>query len=309
MRRLATRTLLLTVPLVGLVLAAGCSGSKSPAGQGTTTAAPASGSAVAVKIDNVDAARPTTGLGSADAIYVEPVEAGLTRIVAVFTHPSDIVGPVRSARQTDLDLLAQYGRPTFAYSGSVPQLQGPIQAASLVNASQAAVPGAYFRGTTQAAPHNLYLHPAALPAGTGPADVVLLSGPAPVGGTPTTDQRVGYPNASYEFRWSASSKRWLVWMDGTPYTCTDSGQLGAATVVVQHVTTHPEAFPEDSSGAVAPVAQTIGTGAATVLRDGQTFAATWSRPTASAPTRYAVAGSGAPLPLAAGQTWVLLVAA
>lgn len=38
-----------------------------------------------VKIDNVDEARPATGLGSADVVYVEPVEGGLTRLAAVFS--------------------------------------------------------------------------------------------------------------------------------------------------------------------------------------------------------------------------------
>ncbi len=297
--------------LSGLVLIAACS--TTPSARPVPTAAsappPAGPAVIAVKIDNVDPARPSTGLGSADAIYVEPVEAGLTRIAAVFSHPPQVVGPVRSARQTDIDLVAQYGRPVFAYSGSVPQLQGPIRAASLVDASQAAVPGAYFRDSTRAAPHNLFLHPARLPTGTGPRDVVLVTGPAPAGGTATTDQQVHYPNASYEFRWSAQAGRWLVWMDGTPYVSTGAGQLGAATVVIQRVATTPEAWPEDSSGAVAPVARTVGTGRATVLREGRMYTATWSRATAAAPTRYTVTGSGAALPLAAGPVWIMLVPA
>lgn len=299
MARRTARNLLLAVPLLVL---AGCSsstaGSAGPGAATTAAASPAGAAVVAVKIDNVDPARPSTGLAHADAIYVEPVEAGLTRIVAVFSRPPDVVGPVRSARQTDIDLLAQYGHPTFAYSGSVPELQPLIKASPLVNASQNAVPGAYFRRSTHAAPHNLYLRPARLPHGSGPAQVVLRTGTAPAGGTPTTDRKVRYPNASFEFRWSGG--HWLVWMDGTPYRGTDSGQLAPATVVIQHVTTHPEAWPEDSSGAVAPVAGTVGSGAATVLRDGKAYSTTWTRPTASAPTRYSV-------PLAPGQVWIMLV--
>lgn len=34
---------------------------------------------LAVKIDNVPAARPQTAMGSAEVVYVEPVEGGLTR--------------------------------------------------------------------------------------------------------------------------------------------------------------------------------------------------------------------------------------
>lgn len=298
------------VAAMAVVLSA-CGTTTPSTAPSTPTTGPSAGAAViAVKIDNVAGARPATGLGSAEAIYVIPVEGGLTRIIAVFgADRPDVVGPVRSARQTDLDLLAQFGRPTFAYSGSVPQLVSVLRdSPSIIDAAQAYVPNAYLRRATHPAPHNLYVRPALLPAGNPPPGQVFAFGPAPAGGTRSTDRRVGYPAASFDFRWSASTGRWLVSMDGTPYQSSEAGQLGAASVVIQHVTTTPEAFPEDASGAVAPVAHTIGTGTATVLRDGQTYEATWSRPTAADPTRYAVAGSGTPLPLATGPVWVLLVA-
>ena len=38
-----------------------------------------------VKYDNTPAAQPHRGLTSADVVYVEPVEWGLTRIAAVFS--------------------------------------------------------------------------------------------------------------------------------------------------------------------------------------------------------------------------------
>lgn len=261
---------------------------------------------VAVKIDNVDAARPATGLASADAIYVEPVEGGLTRIVAVFgaKRPGKI-GPVRSARETDLELLQQFGRPTFAYSGSVPQIQPLLNATPLINASQANVPNAFFRDNSRVSPHNLYVDPAKLPAGSGPTQPVFTFGPAPSGGTPATDEKVGYQAASYEFRWGNGT--WQVWMDGTPFRATEAGQLGAATVVVQRVATHPEPFAEDSTGAVAPVAQTVGTGTATVLISGHSYATTWSRPSASTPTTFSF--NGQPVPFANGQVWIMLVPA
>jgi hypothetical protein len=302
----ATALLTAALALAGCTLSSGSIG-----GAATSTGAPASVGAavVAVKIDNVDDARPSTGLSAAEVVYVEPVEGGLTRIVAIFGAPLPaVVGPVRSARQTDLDLLAQWGRPTFAVSGSVPQLLPLLASASLVDASQANSPQAYYRASTHAAPHNLYLHPAQLPAGAGPSQDVLQFGAQPSGGSAASQLHVSYPAASFGFQWSASAGRWLISMDGTPYRSTEAGQLGAATVVVQHVSTHPEAFVEDSTGAVAPIAQTIGTGSATVLRDGLTYAATWSRPTASSPTRFTVTSSGDALPLASGPVWILLVA-
>ena len=63
------------------------------------------------KIDNVPQARPPTGLTKADIVYLLPVEGGLSRIFAVFSsHIPPVVGPVRSSREEDIQLLRQFGR-------------------------------------------------------------------------------------------------------------------------------------------------------------------------------------------------------
>ena len=292
--------------LAAALLAAGCAKSGSATGSGTTGESATPGPVLAVKIDNVAAARPATGLGSADVIYVEPVEGGLTRIIAVFsaTVPT-VAGPVRSARETDIGVLGQYGRPAFAYSGAAPEILPRLHAASLVNAAQSDVARAYFRQPTHAAPHNLYVRPADLPTGSGPAPQAVLDfGDAPAGGTPGTDEKVKYAAASYEFRWSGG--HWLIWMDGTPFSSREAGQLGAATVIEQRVSVAYEPFPEDGTGAHAPIAQTVGGGPAVVLRDGQTYQAHWSRADRTAPTTFTTS-SGQNLPLASGPTWILLV--
>ncbi|MFB9839019.1 DUF3048 domain-containing protein, partial [Actinoallomurus acaciae] len=95
------------------------SSTPSPARTHPFTGAPAGadGPVLAVKIDNTRSAKPQLGLRSADIVYVEQVEGGLSRIMAIFSSklPSS-VGPVRSARISDLHLLPQFGRPAFAYS-------------------------------------------------------------------------------------------------------------------------------------------------------------------------------------------------
>src|SRR5690606_13459808 len=78
----------------------------APPGAPSRVAAPALG----VKVDNVAAARPPTGLAPAEVVYVEPVEGGFTRLLALYGEQKPpVVGPVRSARESDLQLLAQYG--------------------------------------------------------------------------------------------------------------------------------------------------------------------------------------------------------
>lgn len=77
--------------------------------------------ALAVKIDNNVRARPNhSGLGVADIVFEEIVEVG-TRFAAVFhTEGSDPVGPIRSGREQDVNLLSSLNEPLFAWSGGNP---------------------------------------------------------------------------------------------------------------------------------------------------------------------------------------------
>lgn len=259
---------------------------------------------LAVKIDNVDLARPQTGLASAAVVYVEPVEGGLTRLAAVYSDPPRVAGPVRSARETDVELLAQYGRPALAFSGEAPQLRGLLDRSPLVLASPDQAPSAYFRDSTRRAPHNLYVRPARLPRGEGrPVSDVLSFGPAPPGGAPETSYEVHYPAASARFDWDG--ERWLVAMNGTALRSTEAGGLGAATVVVQRVAVRSGRV-TDAAGSASPVARTVGGGEAVVLRNGRAYPARWSRPRLADGTRFTTR-AGAPLPLAEGPVWILLV--
>jgi hypothetical protein len=278
----------------------------APAPTTTTTPAPPAGSALIVKIDNVAAARPQTGLDAADVVYVEPVEGGLTRIAAVYLgKPPPVVGPVRSARETDIDLLGQYGRPTLACSGSAPQLVPLLRNAGLDTGCQSAAPDAYFRDHTRPAPHDLYVRPDKLPRGAGTV-TPEATGAAPAGGTPTATQHEQVASVGFDFQWT--DRKWLVSMDGTPLTTTDGGRVGAATVVVEKVSTRAGTVPGDVAGNPSPVAVTVGRGSAVVLRDGQSFPATWSRPSRTDATTFADT-AGRPIPVATGPLWILLAPA
>jgi len=68
-----------------------------------------SGPSVAVKIDNTSSGRPQVGIASADIVYEELVEGGVTRYLAVFhTTIPDEVGPVRSGRPQDAGIVPSY---------------------------------------------------------------------------------------------------------------------------------------------------------------------------------------------------------
>ncbi|MFJ8826760.1 DUF3048 domain-containing protein [Streptomyces sp. NPDC102467] len=276
---------------------------------GGADSAPARGTGLlAVKIDNVGAARPQTGVQDADIVYAEQVEGGLSRLMAVFgSRLPDVVGPVRSARETDLELLAQFEQPTLAYSGAQAGVQTLIDAAPLRAIPQGKDHGAYFRSNEKPAPHNLFLRPAKLGrtapgASAGAAAGFRFAARVPAGGRPETERTVRFPSARFTFNWSAPKRRWLVSMDGSAAVTADGTRLAAATVVVQYVDVQQSRF-HDKLGNMTPLSRTVGSGQAVVLRDGRAYDATWQRPGAGNSTAFTV--DGRPLPFAPGQVWVV----
>ncbi|MFD3535369.1 DUF3048 domain-containing protein [Streptomyces sp. NPDC058664] len=282
----------------------------APTGRSPFTGLPARPAPVlAVKIDNVVAARPHTGLGAADLVYVEQVEGGATRLLAVYSSRlPELAGPVRSARESDIELLGAFGRPVLAYSGAQSALNPLLGAAPLHPVTESTTPGAFRRSPDRPAPHNLYLRPeralATDPGAPNARDIGFRFGPAPAGGTPVDSETVRFPAARYTFTWSAADRNWRVAMDGRAARATDTGPLTPSTVVVQRVTVRASEF-HDRTGAVSPYTETVGSGTALVLRDGRAHEARWSRPSTASGTTFTTPG-GAPLAFAPGQTWVVL---
>jgi hypothetical protein len=262
---------------------------------------------LAVKIDNIVYARPQTGLRSADLIYVIPVEGGLTRYLAVFSsHVPKVIGPVRSARESDLYILRQFGKPAFAWSGATPHLVPFIERAPIVDLYALLVNG-YYRGPNRVAPYNLYANAPELlreaPKASKARDIGFRFGTLPSGGKATASYAVKYPAASYVFRWSAKDKRWLVSIDGKPAMATEGGQLGPVTVIVQYTAIRTSRFEE--YGGRPPIAESVGHGKAVILRDGKAFTVRWSRPSLEGGTTYTLP-DGKRMLFARGQVWDVL---
>ncbi|HUF98277.1 MAG TPA: DUF3048 domain-containing protein, partial [Ilumatobacter sp.] len=113
--------------------------------------------ALVVKIDNAPAARPNhSGLAKADIVFEEIVEGSITRFAAVFhSQGSDPVGPVRSGRTQDVDMLSSFNRPLFAWSGGNPAVTRRVYESQLISISHGQQGSSYYRGAGSS-PHNLY---------------------------------------------------------------------------------------------------------------------------------------------------------
>ena len=304
--------------LTPLLLSGGNAGAPAPASSGPAvnplTGEPgAAGRIIAVKIDNIVYARPQTGIDAADVVYAIEVEGGLSRFLAIFdaNHlpAGGEIGPVRSARESDLPILQQYGKVAFAYSGALTKFLPLLAQANIFNASPTQLPNAFSRSGSRQAPYNEYVAPAAVlsanPDSAFARDVGFRFGAAPAGGVDTSSYTARMPAASFTFSWDAASGKYLVAMDGAAAQTTDGGRMGAPTIVIQKVaeTTSPHGF-QDVPGQLSPYAPTVGSGAAVVLRGGRSYAGSWSRPTAADGTSYTFAGK--PMDFAAGQVWIIL---
>ena len=240
-----------------------------------------------VKVDDTKEARPQIGLEGADVVYVEQVEAGLTRIAAIYSSTlPEIIGPVRSARISDIELLAQFGRVGLAYSGAQSKMRPVLAAANIENLSaERNPPSIYLKDPERSGPVNMILKPALLleranaKAATeidSPKVAPWSFGDAPKLGAATIAAKVKWPNARYELKWNETDKRYLIYFNGEPNMDASGTQLKADTAIIQLVSITPSIY-GDKFGGITPFSKTIGSGKAIMLRDGFSYKLTWQR--------------------------------
>lgn len=265
-----------------------------------------------VKLDNTGNAQPHAGLAKADVVYLEEVEYGITRIAAVFSSQVPTrIGPVRSARITDVDLISQYGRPAFAYSGAQGKLYPVLDAADFHDVSPRRSAEGYTRDYSRRAPYNYFLDgKVALDRAPGASlahDIGFRFDEAvPDGGLPATRARMSWDYSTAAFRYDPDTGRYAVELNDRPAEAEENGRgQDADTVVIQYVKQRPSPY-FDRGGGNTPHADTIGTGKAIVLRDGKGWNVTWSRPRAQDGTVFTLP-DGSVLTFKPGQTWVVLL--
>lgn len=265
--------------------------------------------ALVVKIDNVPRARPQSGLDLADIVYEENVE-GWTRFAAVFhSLVPDPVGPVRSGRTQDIDLLTSLDHPLFVWSGGNGRVTSAIRDSDLIDMGPSGLDGVdYYRSSDRPAPHNLYARVAdawsANVAGSPPPPPQLtfrppgepIEGDLPVAGVKL--EMDGGMRAVWQ--WDDSVGRFLRYHDGRPHEVAGGGQVQAENVIVLTVQYRPS--PADAR---SPEAVTVGEGDALVFTDGQVVLARWVRPDNTSPWTFLDA-SGEEIGLTPGRTWVEL---
>lgn len=335
--RISRGSVLLIVAVSVALVATGCGGKKkakppvSTIGATTTTlplVAPLTGLAVsdrtllgrpvlAVKIDNSEAGRPQVGLDAADVVYEEEVE-GITRLLALFhsTADPDPIGPVRSYRSTDIDILIPLV-PLLANSGSnnnFRKLLAATKEITDVGTDKLSEQNEFYpRLKGRTAPYNLFAHPAAIRTKGAPDlkpppsfSPFLATGEtfAGAGVVPATHVDLKLNATPVAFDFDAASNSWMRSTKGTPHKVEGGAQIAPTNVIIQFIP-YVNTGEKDRAGSPVPEGKVVGTGDALVFSAGMMVKATWSKSSPSAVTTFADS-AGKAIALTPGRTWVEL---
>jgi hypothetical protein len=273
--------------------------------------------AVVVKIDNIDVARPQSGIGQADVVYEEMVEGGLTRLAAVFQsgYPT-VVGPVRSGRLTDEYIADDLNHPVYVFSGTNANFLPILESQPVTAVTENSEPSLFYRAGPKVAPDNLYSNVVSLAqlstTKTAPAPLfAYIPDGTPFGGPaagPAATIAIHFPDASIYWQYSAAAGGWVRDQNGTPDVDAAGRPIVATNVVVMFIDYVTSGMATGEGVAPTPIPEGVltGTGQAWFLSAGKIVRGTWSRAGLTAVATYAnVAGS--PVQLTPGKTWIELV--
>lgn len=268
--------------------------------------------ALAVKIDNSSEARPQAGLNKADLVVEETVEGGLTRLFAVFQCDAAIsIGPVRSARTSDGDLLRLLNGAVFAYSGANPKAIAPVRTTSkAVLIAWDDTPGYFHTDPSRPAPHHVFATSSTLlraghardPHLRAPRTVFRYGEPAHLGES-VSSVLTTWPAASAQWDWTGHA--WARTQNGSADLLANGDRVHATNVVVMSIAVRNTGL-HDVLGNPSPDDVVTGSGQVWVFRDGHVIHGTWTRKDRADRMTF-TDSHGAPLLLAPGRTWIELL--
>jgi hypothetical protein len=272
---------------------------------------------VIIKVDNSPQARPQAGVNAADVVYEERVEGSVVRFLTLFqSGDAAFVGPVRSVRSTDANVLAPLGG-IFAFSGGITPFITKVEAAgvkTIVEGDSSNSP--VFKRSGKARPYGTYADTRRLRqlAGskTPPALFQRLAEGASFldgngGASPVTGMRVVFGSlTTADWTWDAGKRLWLRSTNNTVHLLEDGSRLSTRCLIQQTVPYQATPY-TDRSGAGVDEAVVTGTGKAVIACDGFAVQAKWAKPSAKSVTTYTNTATGAPVKLPVGRVWVSLV--
>ena len=268
--------------------------------------------ALVVKVGNNDwRSLPQLGLEAADIVYEVMVENFVTRFNAVFhSELPATVRPVRSARSSDIDLVANLDRPMFAYWGSnegvADEVRGAERLGVLVARSTIGRGQEHFsRDESRRAPYNGTVEPAGVLGsmdeyGMAPGPLFTYGPPADLA-VRTAGVRWTTANRDVVFAWDADLGRWVRYQDGVPHLDAGGEPFAADNVLKLTV-----GYRKSDADWTSPQLLSTGSGDGWLFRDGTVTGVVWSRQFVADGWSILDDDTGERIHLDTGSTWVLM---
>ncbi len=257
-----------------------------------------------VQIGNSNPERPQFGLAQADLVFETIAEGGITRFSAIYLcqDATDIAG-VRSGRLIDLQLLPIFDA-IFVHVGASEQVQKMFEDDKTIRDSSLdffrSAPGFTQQPDRRRAPFDVFTSTDALYAaareegiavpGDAPPHQLNFSDAPPAGGVPASSGTVKHHSGYWvRWKWNAGEGVWERYITNdtapgtdTPHVDAATGRvLTAANVLVIQAPHEQTDIIEDSLNSRSVRVNLIGSGVATLFRDGQTFVGAWKRDNAT----------------------------
>jgi hypothetical protein len=272
-----------------------------------------------VKVANDPNSRPQTGLNQADLIIEIPVEGNITRLAVVYhSEEPSRVGPVRSARQSDLNYLSTL-KAILVHVGAseavAQMVRDAAKSGAFVDVDEFQHPEAFERTTDKPAPYNTYTSGAKAREAAGAAGRESVEVPAlPFEGNTADAAKSDKAADSVVIPYPLDSQRVKYdWNNTGGYRRTQGGQPttdGGKDVLPSNIViikTDVKEIPgtADAAGAPSVDFRATGTGPLIVFTRGKRFEGTWSR---QGTEMYTFAdASGKTIALLQGLTWIHIV--
>lgn len=271
---------------------------------------------IAVMVENITESRPQSGLNEASVVYEALSEGGITRFMAVYGPFTDVpeIGPVRSARPYYVDWAEEY-KAVYAHVGGSPQALDLLGSYRGIALNEFFNNRYFWRDHSRAAPHNVYTSSTKMVFArrdrkapeTGDFTPWQFLAPLPPNfavqrATPQYIHiAIPFSSFNYNVTWdyNPATNAYERSQANKPHVLKDGSRVTAMNIIVQYVTT----------SLIDPLRlsmETIGTGRATVFRDGTAIEGTWSKPKRGDHTQF-LTTSGTPIPLEPGRIWVEVV--
>lgn len=267
---------------------------------------------VAVKVDNSPDAGPPIGIQDAELIIEAPVEGGITRLTAMFfENEPTAIGPIRSVRPVDADLLAPW-RPFLVTTGGQDFVYREILAAGVSILDEGT--DGLFQQIERRQPYHLV---ATIPlieveAGEGAPPVAALPfGDGEFSGESAASVSIPYSGlADVGWQYDEASGQYNRLVNGEPfqiYPEYDAELTGFSTdtVIVLKAAQRSAGY-TDSAGADVPTFDVIGFGDVMVFHGGQVVTGQWLRAAQSDGWVF-LDDSGAQFTVPIGSVWMEVV--